>query len=108
MTATTQHTPGPLSFKEDGEANVYAIFDDRGDWLAIVKHNGRQWQREQVANLNIWTAAPDLLRAAIEVWPSNLGRIPDDMPDDAVLPVDITAGELRQLALAIAKAEGRS
>lgn len=48
-------------------------------------------------------AIADALKA---IWPSNLAKVPDHLPDEFVFPVDLTAGELRKLASAITMADG--
>lgn len=47
-------------------------------------------------------ALVDALKA---IWPSNLAKVPDHLPDDFVFPVDLTAGELRKVAGALALAD---
>lgn len=61
------HTPGPWSYREQGEANEYLVLDGRGNWLACIKHNGEQTVERQRANLAAMTAGPDLLAALREL-----------------------------------------
>ena len=49
------------------------------------------------------TAAPELLAALREMVPGNIGAM-TGLPDDAIIPVDMTAGEIRRARAAIAKA----
>jgi len=42
--------------------------------------------------------------ALAAIWPSNLAKVPDHLPDDFVFPVDLTAAELRKVAAAIGMA----
>lgn len=61
-----------------------------------------------VRALCLAATASDLLSAIKQLMPSNLGSLPATMPDSAVLPLDVTFGELRYAMAAIARAEGRS
>src|SRR5690606_38510263 len=62
MTAESQHTPGPWTLHEDGDANHYSIIAD-GKWLISFLHNGEKWDAEQSANAKLIAAAPMLLEA---------------------------------------------
>lgn len=42
----------PLSLRENGEANSYAILDGNGKWLLSLLHNGEPLVAEQRENLN--------------------------------------------------------
>lgn len=59
----SDHTMGPWTFREQGEANQYVILDAEGRWLASLQHNGEPLVDHQRANLALMTAAPDLLDA---------------------------------------------
>lgn len=61
------HTKGPWTFREQGDANQYVILDADGHWLASLQHNGEPLVDHQRANLALMTAAPDLLAALEEV-----------------------------------------
>lgn len=53
-------------------------------------------------------AAPELLAACLEAIPANLCLDNPNIPDDQVIPLDFTMGELRRIAAAVAKATGGS
>lgn len=48
---STQHTPGRLVLKVNGEANSYALLDESGAWWLSVLLNGQQLTAMQEANL---------------------------------------------------------
>lgn len=57
------HTPGPWTFRAQGEANEYCLMTADGRWLLAFLHNGEEWTAKQVANARLIAAAPDLLAA---------------------------------------------
>lgn len=65
-TAMVDPTAGPLTWKAQGEANDYAMLMD-GDWLAIIRQNGRLMPAKQEANMRLWAASPKLLGALREL-----------------------------------------
>lgn len=73
--------------------------------VAAVVSNMRD-PAEVEANANLISAAPDLLAVAREMLPPNLNLTHPNWTDATVVPIDITMGELRRIAAAIAKAEG--
>jgi hypothetical protein len=86
------HTAGPWSFRAQGEANTYAIFDAKGEWLLAALHNGHPMTAKQEANLRLMAAAPELLEFAQLAYDYLTGKL--DQPP---------MGEAR-LAAIIAKA----
>ncbi|WP_303763763.1 hypothetical protein [Sphingobium yanoikuyae] len=63
-------------------------------------------EHEAEANADLIAAAPELLEALEELIPANLCATNLALPDDTVLPVDMTLGEIRRALAAIAKAKG--
>ena len=72
-------------------------------------HDGRIWFTggDACANALLISAAPELLKAAKAFVPAGVSLSNHNVPDDTVIPLDATIGELRKIAAAIAKAEGR-
>jgi hypothetical protein len=58
-----EHTAGPWQFREQGDANEFAVLDSTGRWLFSIRHNGEELLAKQLANLRLAAAAPDLLTA---------------------------------------------
>lgn len=52
----------PLSLRENGEANSYAILDGNGKWLLSLLHNGEPLVAEQRENLNYLIACANACR----------------------------------------------
>ena len=49
---SAQHTPGRLSFKEQGEANQFCLLDDTGKWYVVaLLMNGEIHAARQEANM---------------------------------------------------------
>lgn len=46
------HTKGCITFKEDAEANQYAMLDRNGHWLMSILHNGEALTEVQKANFS--------------------------------------------------------
>lgn len=69
MTQETQHTPGPWEHNCSGHVRRAG---NENSLLAIIHHaGGKVKSDEQLANLKLMAAAPDLLEAlegAIEAW----------------------------------------
>lgn len=47
---STIHTPGRVTFKEDGDANHYSMLTEDGRWWLAVLANGEQTSELQIAN----------------------------------------------------------
>lgn len=62
---STAHTPGPLAFREQGDANQYCLLTTDGRWVLGLLHNGEQRVEEQRANLEricrTWNAHDELV-----------------------------------------------
>ncbi|MCX7585057.1 hypothetical protein [Phenylobacterium sp. 58.2.17] len=97
-------TPGPweVGVLDAGSATIRASAD--GELVAecwITRHNRSR------ANARLIAAAPALLEALKALIPTNVGNPAASIPDDQVLPVDMTVGEVRKALAAISQAEGR-
>lgn len=61
---TTTHTPTRLTVRANGDANSYALLDDKGHWFMSVLMNGEQMTARQEANLHrlaaCWNACEDI------------------------------------------------
>jgi len=58
-------TGGNWILKQQGDANEYCIVTDDMKWVSAFKLNGEQSKEIQLANMNLFTAAPELLKASI-------------------------------------------
>lgn len=77
---SAQHTPGPLTVRENGDANSYAMLTADHKWLAVnLLHNGEvmvQQQRENMRRLaTCWNACEQMSTASIEELVT-LGGVP--------------------------------
>jgi len=70
--------------------NICAVGDD-------ARHN-------RIANLI--TAAPEMYEAIADFMPKNIEVNNSNIPDDLVVPLNVTMGELRRLHAALSKARG--
>lgn len=59
---------------------------------------------EQNANARLIAAAPDLLAACQSMIPANVCLTNGNVPDSTIIPIDVTMGDFRKIAAAIAKA----
>ena len=105
------HTPGPwLAEAADmfGDHNI-VLSASANDCRAIaaVVSNMRD-PSEVAANAFLVAAAPDLLAVAREMLPRNLCHTNANVPDSTIVPLDVTMGELRRIAAALAKATGKA
>jgi hypothetical protein len=53
-----EHTAGPWQFREQGDANEFAVLDSTGRWLFSIRHNGEELLAKQLANMRLVAAAP--------------------------------------------------
>ena len=56
-------TGGRWVLKQQGDANEYCIVTDDMKWVSAFKLNGEQSKETQLANMNLFTAAPEMLEA---------------------------------------------
>ncbi len=93
---TTTHTPTRLTVRANGDANSYALLDDKGHWFMSMLVNGEQMEAKQEANLRrlaaCWNACegipteeigkptgfPNLFNAAREMIAKRLEIIRND------------------------------
>lgn len=127
---STKHTPGPWSW-EEGQPQIVAEWNGKSHVIASVAESRLGWHedrvcegREKGANARLIAAAPELLdavgfaRAALEALKGYEADCGEPLPDDHELGrIDdsrhspsfrIRVGNIRRLAAALAKAEGRS
>jgi hypothetical protein len=102
----TAHTPGPWDWDcgivpPDGPERYSDIYTEGGD-LIIARFN--DLIPEGLANARLIAAAPELLGVAKRLFPKGIATNNRNIPDSQIIPVDVTMGELRMLAAAIAKA----
>lgn len=66
----TVHTPGRLHFRENGDANSYALLDENGRWWMSLLMNGEQVTERRRANLvrmaAAWNACEGILTENLE------------------------------------------
>lgn len=100
-----QNTPGPYAYDRDS-GEIYYDDGDVRPTIAFINLEG-VGEEQAIADGELLAAAPDLLAALIALMPSNLGALPETMPDRAKLSLEVSFGELRKARAAIAKAQGR-
>ena len=111
--SAVEHTPGPwkpLKGAEKGDDMRCAVTATRGqyDYLVATIENGApgDFCDTEYANACLVAASPDLLAVAKNMLPSNLCLTNTNVPDSTVVPMEVTMGELREIAAVIAKATG--
>lgn len=60
------------------------------------------------ADAAVFAAAPDMLAAIEQFMPKGIAIGNNSVPDDLNIPMDVTLGELRAFATAIARARGET
>ncbi|NBB37667.1 hypothetical protein [Sphingobium yanoikuyae] len=97
---------GPWVY-DDVTGHVSTQPDEGRPHGAVVAHAGHHpgFIRQEVIG-PLAAAAPELLVALEELIPANLCASNLALSDDAVLPVDMTLGEIRRAIAAITKAKG--
>lgn len=65
----SKHTEGNWMFKPSGDANFYflQVESKTNTWLMNIQQNGELSDEEQIANVNLITTAPDMLKLLIEI-----------------------------------------
>jgi len=93
---TGKSTPGPwLRIDTADYAEIHAAFRPSSQAIALV---GKPEDADLIA------AAPDLLEVAKSMLPANVCITNPNVRDDTIIPLDVTIGELRKIAAAIARA----
>lgn len=107
---SAQHTPGPFHV----EAGDPIEMGENAGWFVChpgafcgARARALVWA-EKKSDADLFAAAPDLLAGCKLAIPSGVSLTNGNIPDHVTVPLDFTMGELRQIAAAIAKAEGRS
>ncbi|MGA0604926.1 hypothetical protein ACO2Q0_02915 [Phenylobacterium sp. VNQ135] len=73
--------------------------------VSLAADNYRDLRHASDSALAAEARVKELEKALNGLWPANLLRVPDHLPDDSVFPVDVTAGELRRAAEALSQGE---
>lgn len=94
-------TPGPWSVTDADDRREHPAIMSENDCLAHVWHNDLSRKRV-VANAHLMAAAPDIAEAA-----RPLAALVEAYTGSDAAMITVTAGELRALAAALSKAEGR-
>lgn len=116
---SAQHTPGPWECEPDGRfGSVTAdtpcgngwIICDLGVRTDLVCNSAEDLGSNIIsqikANTRLIAAAPELLVALSALLPNNLCLTNDAWSDETIIPLDVTLGDLRKAAAALAKAAG--
>lgn len=98
-----KHTPGPWLFRLEAVRTVIFHEGVIGERAIAV---GAGWYPDHIANARLIAAAPELLAACIAFMPKGMAIGNGNVPDDLIIPMDVTMGELRAFEAAIAKATG--
>lgn len=79
----SDHTQTRLTFRDDGEANVYHLMTDDGRWLLSLRHNGEQLVERQRENMRriaaCWNACKGVPTEVLEAQQS--GGLPWSVAD---------------------------
>jgi hypothetical protein len=101
------HTKGPWRVRENPQHDPEVCdLSICGDIFVLADITGPNYAHQE-ANARLMAAAPELLEALEGLMPTNLGKLPPTMPDSAIIPLDVTFGEMRRAVAAIAKALGK-
>jgi hypothetical protein len=68
----TKHTPGPWNLIEKGDANMYGMVTVGNKWVISFQQNGELMTDTQMANAKLIAAAPDLLKALVDMVNADL------------------------------------
>lgn len=60
---TTKHTPGPWAPHAQGASDEYCLLANERRWVIAFRQNGELYTAEQLANMRLIAAAPELLQA---------------------------------------------
>jgi hypothetical protein len=99
---STAHTPGRITFKEDGDANHYSMLTEDGKWWLAILANGEQTSARQVANFRRLAACWNALQGIDTEYLETHG-LPDfaQKISDVVVERDATQARLDTLIAAI-------
>ena len=61
------HTPGPWTLRQSGEANHHTIDNPNSKWLVVIKQNGELSSVIQESNARLIASAPELLEVLEEL-----------------------------------------
>lgn len=99
---TGQWTPGPWFADPDGRPGMewnWHVCTSEDDRICFMS-NGPNSE----ANATLIAAAPDMAEALADIIPPNLCTTNPNVRDDVIVPMEVTMGELRKIAAALAKA----
>jgi hypothetical protein len=99
------HTPGRLTIREDGEANVYHLMTDDGRWFLALRQNGElltERQREHMRRLAAcWNACEGASTEVLEALPFSAAVAEESRRyREAIAQRDELLAELRNIATA--------
>jgi hypothetical protein len=100
----TKHTKGPYRLSAAALDGFMPIMAPGGVIVALISTLGANAQ----ADGQLLAAAPELLDALKRCLPENVCLTNRNIHDHVTVSVDVTMGELRQIAAVIAKATGAS
>lgn len=110
----SEHTPGPwVALPGDGKVLISSNLNSDGELIDETRpaNNGGIYVAhvlgpDQQANARLIAAAPDMLEALRGIVPNGVSLGNATAPDYLVVPLDVSMGELRAVAKAIAAATG--
>lgn len=111
--SSLNHTPGPWFVTKSkhgidgGHFEIAIVAGVREDRSLVIHAADGDDEEEGYGNALLIGAAPDLLGVAREMLPRNLCLTNKNIPDDTIVPLECTMGDLRKVAAAIAKATGQ-
>ena len=74
----SMHTQGPITFREDGDANHWSMLTKDGRWLLSLLANGEQTSPGQIANFRrlvaCWNACEGLSTESLERMPGTFAQ----------------------------------
>lgn len=68
MKLKLMHTPGPWVGVAQGDANEWCILTHDKQWIIALRQNGELLSSQELANIQLIKAAPDLLEAALTAF----------------------------------------